>query len=142
MHKFTLVLKHEIITTLRRRSFLYTAFGLPLIAVLIFAISVVFKSDSFRSIGDRIEIPQALENKKQPNKSQGFVDYSGLIHTIPESIPETALRSFPDQIAAKQAVEAGQILGFYIIPKDYIQTGEIIYIQSKFNLNRNASMYG
>ena len=133
MRKFLLVLKHEVITTLGRRSFQYTAFGIPLIAVLIFGITVLLKSNAFRPGVDRLAASEIVDTQELESRSEGYVDHSGLIRTIPESVPATALQAFPDETAAIKALEGGKIRLYYLIPENYIKTGEIVIVRPDFN---------
>ena len=45
MNKTLLVLRYELLTTLRRRSFLLMAFGIPLLAILIFSGATIVKGN-------------------------------------------------------------------------------------------------
>ena len=81
-----LVLRQEVITTLTRRSFLLTAFGIPLISILIFGAVALFNRPGNSSSpgsenagGTEVGIPE------------GYVDQSGLIDTLPENMPSNAL---------------------------------------------------
>ena len=107
MPKFLLVLKHEVITTLGRRSFQFTAIGIPLITVLIFGITALLKSNAFRPGVDRLAASETIDPQELESRSEGYVDYSGLIRLIPESVPQTALQAFPDEAAAVKALEGG-----------------------------------
>jgi ABC-2 type transport system permease protein len=61
------------------------------------------------------------------------VDLSGLFQEIPPSIPPGALLAFPDEKAARAALEKDEIAAFYIVPKDYLQIGKILYIRPDLN---------
>jgi ABC-2 type transport system permease protein len=123
-----LVLRQEVINTLTRRSFLLTAFGIPLISAAIFtAVSVLNKT-----------APQAVSGILNPTGTEvslpeGFVDQSGLIETIPENVSEDALRAYKDEASAKQALLSGEISAYYLIPDDYLRLGQVIYVGSEFN---------
>ena len=133
MRKFLLVLKHEVITTLGRRSFQYTTIGISLIAFMIFGIAVLLKSNTFRASVDRLAASETVDTQELESRSEGYVDYSGLIRSIPESVPATALQAFPDEAAAKKALEGGKIRLYYLIPENYIKTGEIVIVRPDFN---------
>jgi len=133
MRKSLLVLKHEVITTLGRRSFQYTTIGISLIAFMIFGIAVLLKSNAFRPGVDRLAASESIQSQELESRSEGYVDYSGLIRSIPESVPPTALQAFPDEAAAKKALEGGKIRLYYLIPENYIKTGEIVIVRPNFN---------
>jgi len=132
MNKIFLVLKNEVFVTVLRRSFLLTAFGIPFITTLVFAgLSIVNQrtSGGASSAVDQILNPQAPKSQKP----EGFVDQSGLIRSIPASIPQGSLKAFPDQAAAQGALDAGEISAYYIIPKDYLVSGDVTYVRPDFN---------
>lgn len=70
----------------------------------------------------------SLNNNTTP---LGYVDSSGLLANplpaVPVKAPEkvTPLQAFPDEAAARSALEAGQIQGYYVIPADYLRTGSL-----------------
>jgi ABC-2 type transport system permease protein len=122
MNKTLLVLRHELTTTFRRRSFLIMALGLPLLAVVVFAVLTFLRSDADGSASssptpDRPEI-----------EVEGYVDQSGLIRTIPDAIPLDHLLAYADEDQAKLALASGEIAAYYVIPTDYVETGELFYV--------------
>jgi ABC-2 type transport system permease protein len=123
MKKIALVTRYELMTTLRRRSFLFMAFGIPLIAALIFTVLNIVKRGSDGSAGPAVDESIELE-------IEGYVDESGLIEGIPEGMPQDALLPFPDEAQAQEALAGGEIAAFYIIPEDYLESGELIYVNS------------
>jgi ABC-2 type transport system permease protein len=128
MNKTLLVLRQEIITILTRPSYLFALFGIPIIGALVFIIagqfSKGFSAPSFFT--QLISSPQTVQ-------AQGYVDQSGIIKELPASIPAGTLLPLPDEATAIQALEQGEISAYYIIPADYIQTGEITCIRTDFN---------
>jgi ABC-2 type transport system permease protein len=128
MKKTLLVLRNEIIAAVTRKSFLFTAFGLPLIAVLIFLGASVLKSDTFSSL-------RGLTGGSDESELQveGYVDHSGLIRVIPEDIPEGILVAYPDEASARQALNDGEIAAYYVISADYIESGNLTYINPDYN---------
>ena len=123
-----LVLRQEVITTVTRRSFLLTAFGIPLISALLFsAVSLVNRSS-----------PGAVEGIMNPSRPalavpEGFVDQSGLVQIIPEDITSDDLRRYADIESAEFALIHGEISAFYVIPGDYVERGEIQFTSGEIN---------
>ena len=123
-----LVFRQEIVNTVTRRSFLLTAFGIPLFSALVFgAVSLLNRSAP--------GAVSAIMNPVQPGTGvpEGFVDFSGLIEIIPENITEHDLRRFPDVESAKLALIHGEIGGFYVIPADYLEHGQIQFTSGAIN---------
>jgi len=123
-----LVLRHEVITSMRRRSFQLAAFGIPFISVMIFAIASVFNRSAPEAV-------TGILNPSQPgiDVPEGYVDQSGLIQTFPENVSEDILISFPDEGAAKHALQSGEISAYYLIPENYLETGQVVFVNSVFN---------
>ncbi|MDH3944473.1 MAG: hypothetical protein OEV06_10310, partial [Anaerolineae bacterium] len=79
MDKTRLVLLHEFTTTLRRKSFLFAAFGLPLLGFAIFqGIGLVNRRDPAAL--------QSLVDAPQQTMVDGFVDHAGLIESPTDDI--------------------------------------------------------
>jgi hypothetical protein len=123
MKKILLVLKNEFIVTVTRRSFLLTAFGLPLISGLVF-IALSAASGS-RSASGVVEKVFSMERRSSPIP-EGYVDPGGNVRVLPAALPAGALREFPDEISAGQALQEGEISAYYLIPADYMATGELV----------------
>lgn len=122
MNKTLLVLRYELFTTLRRWSFLLMAFGIPLLAILIFAGATIVKGNSTGSSDATFETG-AFELE-----IEGYVDRSGLISIIPPDIPPGHLLAYADEEQARQALESGDIAAYYVILEDFVETGEIFYV--------------
>jgi ABC-2 type transport system permease protein len=122
MRKIVLILRHEMITALSRPGYLLFAFGIPLLGMIIFLGVTLTRGDEpveESTLGDQEDIELEVE---------GYVDNLGIIQSIPEDLPKDILVPFSDEGQALQALEAGDISAYYIIPEDYITRGEIIYI--------------
>jgi ABC-2 type transport system permease protein len=125
------VLRYELINTLSRRSFLVVAFILPLASSLLFVGVAALNRSSPETLTSVIgTLPQQGGVSQE---AEGYVDLSGLVQTIPETVPPGSLVAFADEAAARQALAQEQISAFYIIPADYLQRGELIYIRPDFN---------
>ncbi len=122
MKKTFLILKYELITLLTRRTFLFLAFGLPLLGGLgFFVISVVRGYDAGTS-------SSAAPSQENELISEGYVDEANIISSLPEDVSPEHLRAFASIDQAAQALEVGDIEGYYIIPEDYLNSGEFIYV--------------
>ncbi len=128
MKKTWLVLKTEFINTLTRRSFLLTLVLVPLIPALILGGIALFSGDDDGGNGGGIFQPQPPENL-----SEGYVDQAGIIEVIPDRFEEARLVAYPDEAAAKQAVQQGEISAYYLIQEDFIETGAVRYVREDFN---------
>jgi hypothetical protein len=59
---------------------------------------------------------------------EGYVDQSGLIEVIPDDLSPDHLLPYADEEAAREALAAGEISAYYVIPADYVERGELAYV--------------
>lgn len=109
MSKTWLVIKHEYLTNIKRRSFLFAAFGVPLFTIgimaLVFTLVINNETDVTR-IG-----------------TVGYVDQSGVLQQQIDK-PES-FTVYPDETAARAALDAGTVGAYFVLPADYMQTGTV-----------------
>jgi hypothetical protein len=128
MNKTLLVLRHEIFTVVSRPSFLFGVFGIPLLGALAFFVAGRINQDqSAQSV-----VQQIMTNPPE-QLAEGYVDQAGIIQALPAGMPEGLLVAYPDEAAARAALDAGEIGDYYIVPADYIASGEIIQVRPDFN---------
>ncbi len=125
MTKTFLVLKYELTTLLRKPGFLIIAFGLPLVGVVVLAGINFAKSDS--------KADAEAENTTHELQLEGFVDQSGLIESLPEDLPPETLIEFANEDQAEAALAEDRIAAYYVVPSDYLESGELLYIHPSLN---------
>lgn len=128
MKKILLVLRHEFLTMIRRPSFLFGMFGVPLIGVAAFFIAGAINRNSQAQ-----SVLEEVLSGPQAEEIEGYVDLSGIIQTIPGSVPLGMLEAYPDEAAARAALQMGEISAFYLVPEDYLVSGDVIYVRPDFN---------
>jgi ABC-2 type transport system permease protein len=128
MKKILLVLRHEFLTMIRRPSFLFGMFGVPLIGVAAFFIAGAINRNSQAQ-----SVLEEVVSGPQAEEIEGYVDLSGIIQTIPGSVPQGMLEAYPDEAAARAALQMGEISAFYLVPEDYLVSGDVIYVRPDFN---------
>ena len=128
MKKTMLVLVNEVITVISRPSFWFAAVGIPLIGAVIYAVV----GEISKNANTVSAISQVLAGS-QELKPEGYIDLSGIIQKLPDSIRPGSLVAFPNEAAARMALGKGEISAFYIVPVDYIQNGDLTYIRPDFN---------
>jgi ABC-2 type transport system permease protein len=127
MSKIWLIFKNELITVVTRRSFIITLLLVPLVsAVVMLVVSILGKSTG-------AAIGQIFNGAAPQNVSEGYVDSSGILRSFPQDIPPNRFVAFPDVAAAGQALSAGKISAYYLVPADYLQTGNIVYVRADFS---------
>jgi ABC-2 type transport system permease protein len=123
------IMRREIGVALSRKSFLFTALGLPLLAVLVFAGISILNRDA----SETPTTPSSGTSGAQELRTEGFVDHSGLIVEIPADLPDVLL-GFSDEAAARAALTNGTIAAYYIVPADYLESGDLLYINPDYSL--------
>jgi ABC-2 type transport system permease protein len=127
MKKTLEIIRYEFVSAMRRKSFLFVAFGIPMFAVIIFAgISLVRSNRSTSGIAEQ-------EQESYQFEIEGYVDEAGIISGFPEDIPEEILVPFSSEEAANLALDDEEITAYYLIPEDYVETGNLIYVHPKVN---------
>jgi ABC-2 type transport system permease protein len=128
MNKTFLVLKHELMTVLSRPSFLFAIFGIPVIGATVFFVAgqISKGTSNLNFLTQLISSPPTVQ-------TEGYIDQSGIIKTIPKTVQPGLLIPFTDEVGAIKALEKGEISAYYIVPVNYIQTGKITYIRQDFN---------
>ncbi|NTU65301.1 MAG: ABC transporter permease, partial [Chloroflexi bacterium] len=132
-----LIIKHEISTTLRKRSFWLTTFLLPAVILLLSIGSQALARSSMATGGSN----PLLGGIMSAGKPIGYVDLAGLIEQIPEP-PESnnplqangPLQEYPTEVAAQAALDGKEINKYYIVPADFIQSGDLIVVDSNYSV--------
>lgn len=130
MRNTWLIARYEIINTLSRKSFLLLSFFIPLMFAFLFAFTLDSGDDSADSTTGGTE-PASIES--QEALSEGLVDLSGTVSVLPEGLPPGEFVLFTDEPAAEAAFATGEINTYYIVPADYLETGEIINVRDEYN---------
>jgi len=113
MKKYFLIAKHEFKTNVRRKEFLLMTIGMPLFIFAIIVLPVIFVGN----MGGGEDIKIGYVDATNSFHSQNFVKYS-------------------DHESAKKALFNREITHFFVVPVDYLNTGQInIYSTKKITLS-------
>jgi ABC-2 type transport system permease protein len=127
MKKISLILKNEFISVVTRPSFLITLFLLPILGSIGMVMVSVF------SLNQPSNLSAGINVEREKIKVQGFLDSGILIKEIPANLSSSFIRLENESIANEE-LATGNISSYFIIPKDYIDRGEIIQVQKDFNV--------
>ncbi len=131
MNKTLMIMVGEIRTTMRRKSFVIFAFVIPIVLGLIaLGIGVINRN----ALSDTMAEVQANMLAGPASSLAGLVDEGNLIHTMPANLPAGRLMEYSDEAAAREALAAGTISGYFVIPPNYVQSGKVTYITHDFNV--------
>ena len=114
---------YELSRSIRRKGFLFSTFGIPVIAfVILFGIQAISSLDLG---GGGEEEAQEFEGLN----SAGYVDQAGMFSDV-DDVPRV-FTYYESVEAAQQALDAGDIQLYYVIEPDYMETGEVsLYVPS------------
>lgn len=118
MNKMLLIGLREFRQQVRKRGFLLTSIGTPLILIVIWAFTGISDSSPGQPLAE-------LAEANRPDNVIGYVDQASLIWTIPDPVPADLFQAFPDIESAEAALDGGDIGAYYVIPADYRQTGGV-----------------
>jgi ABC-2 type transport system permease protein len=127
MRNIALVLKHEIKTTLEKRSFWLMTFLFPLLIIASTVLPQMLARSTFQQTG-----LEALLAAAQP-RAAGYVDAAAVIRALPPGFPPALLRAYPDEASARAGLAAGEVSQYYLIPADFVATGDLTLVDSHFS---------
>jgi ABC-2 type transport system permease protein len=134
MRNIFLVMRHELVTTLGKRSFWVMTFLFP---ALILTLSVGMQTVGTKAIEEAEEAASSIEGSSSGTPI-GYVDESGVLASLPEWVPDGYLEPYPNLDSAKAALEAGAISQYYLIPSDFFATGELVLVDKNFQPFRSS----
>jgi len=126
MNKSWLIARHEIISNVTRRSWILVTIGVPLIAALI-----LFGRSALTGGAPSSE-PAVTGPETQTWAAEGYVDASAVLKRIPDDL-QGRLTKYPNEESAQRALQAGDIASYYVIPENYIQSGDVLYVDPDYS---------
>lgn len=133
MRNIWLVIKHDIGVTVRQRSFWIFTLLVPALLIGINAYAALQR-------GELSSTDYGADSRAETSASPtdlaaiGLVDEAGLIAELPPGFPPDLFVRFPDEAAARAALEAGAVAQYIRLPIDYVATGEITVYDQGFQL--------
>jgi ABC-2 type transport system permease protein len=122
MNKTVIILRHEILATVGRRSYRLTTVGGPLLMIALLTGLARVEGGSGGGRGGSTGGGATLST------AEGYVDQAHLIQAIPHVVLPGHLKPFADEAQAQEALASGQISAYYLIPPDYVARGELLYV--------------
>ncbi len=119
MRNVWLVIKHEIVTTIGKKSFWFTTLFFPLLTLGFSLFPSLFAQNA-------VEQSQAIATATSPAApAVGYVDQAGLLAQLPPDVAPGRLMGFADEAAATAALEAGQVAQYFVIAADFRTSGNV-----------------
>jgi ABC-2 type transport system permease protein len=130
MRHTLLVFLYELRRNFRRKGYLLTTFGVP---VLVVALMLILQRVNLSGTGTQEQIVEAMDNAGI--QKGGYVDETG-IFADEELTGDLAnvLTSYPNEEAARAALDAGEIEAYYVIPADYMETGDVSLVLPRMSV--------
>lgn len=130
LKKIWIVLKYELQRGFWRRSYLFTTFGIPLLAlVALMGYQVIqdFRSDS-NSTNDEVKSFEDFDEV-------GYVDPLGIFAPPTEAPFVGKVFRYENEDDAKNALKDATIKSYYLINDDYLETGSVDLVTENFSFN-------
>ncbi|MBA3874848.1 MAG: ABC transporter permease [Anaerolineae bacterium] len=134
------VFLYEFRRNFRRKGYLFTTFGIPIIAFVAYFSYQAINTLNTRNASPIDSAAQALASTAELFKGiskAGYVDQSGQFPDAGDL--KDKLSRFDDETSAQSALSAGKIDLFYIIPADYLKTGDVTLVMPRLNLGQISS---
>jgi ABC-2 type transport system permease protein len=140
MRTIWLVMKHDVATTLRQRSFWIMTLLVP---VLLVGVNVYYLIQG-NSAGTAGTAADAGSTDTVPTGMPriGLVDEAGIVDRMPPDVPADLFVRYPDSATARAALEAGQIQQYVDIPADYVMSGRVTVYARNFQLLQSGQNMG
>lgn len=121
------IIRYEFLRNFRRRGYLFTTFGVPIIFLLIAQFGGQLLGGMTSNINTNTMTQLMSMDLDQP---VGIVDQSGVFVNIPQ---DDNLTLYPDLAAGEAAVNAGTITTLFVIPPDYVENGDIEVVMQRMS---------
>lgn len=133
MHNIFIIIQHEFRTILQKKSFWIMTFLFPLLIIgfNIGAQIVAARSSNNEDLEEIIGEFEQMAGMTAPDPI-AYVDEADLMQTLPPDIGAEFLQAYPDAETAKTALLSEEIEQYFIIPVDYLSSGEVIVITREF----------
>jgi ABC-2 type transport system permease protein len=122
MRNIFLVARHEIVTTLKKRSYWFFTIVFP---GLIIGLNLVMQGTVQNEFGGTQDlIPEGGAGVPV----LGYVDRSGLIQKLPAGLPTGLLQKIDNEADALLQLQSGQIDQYFVIPGDFLESGRLVQV--------------
>ena len=131
MTNWTTVFLYEFQQQIKRKAFLFTTFGIPLIAALILGGYLIIRD--LRS-GTEEAAEESITDEFEGENRIGYVDDSGFFDA-PEAPFDQFVNLYDSFDEGEAALRDKAITSLYVIEADYFETGSVTQWLRSFNLN-------
>lgn len=134
MNQIWQVFAYELRRNFRRKGFLFTTFGIPLLAfVLYFGYQFISSRTQPQPEPPTIAVPEGVNAELFEDIGKaGYVDLSGLF-SDPGRFKDV-LQPYSDEVAVQAALASGDVDVYYVIAADYLETGKVTLVMPRFRI--------
>ena len=123
MRNVLLVIRHEILSAIGKPSFWILTLVFPLLIVGM-------------NVGTQIISERAFERSEAEAGADagpvGYVDEAGFVNDPTAGGSEAPFVALESRETAQRALEAGQVARYYVVPRDYVERGELVLVEENF----------
>lgn len=131
MKNWQIVFWQEVRNQFRRKAYLFSTFGIPLIALLAYGGYTIY--DNLTE--ENKEAEETIQAEFEGEKRVGYVDLTG---SFPSPDPESPFSQFvtryDDFSSGEAAIEKDEINRLYVIEEDYFESGRVSMWLESFNV--------
>lgn len=132
---------YELSRNFRRRGFLFTTFGLPILLFVLVNLIQAFAAQSGSDLSDPNTANALIEEfTPDDNLRAGVVDLSGLFSDPAQQVEW--LTPYADEAAARSALEADEIDVYYLINENYLEAGDVTTVLPQLKIAEIGSISG
>ena len=127
MNKIRTIIRYELNNIFSRKSYMRMVFMMPIIGFLVYsAAALVNRGIAPEGVSSFMGAAAPVEG------AQGVLDQSGLIAEIPAEMAD-AVVLLDSREQGQQMVAEGQLSAYYVIAPDYLDSGDILFVQKDYN---------
>ena len=136
MHKIRTIIRYELTNIFSRKSYMRMVFMMPIISFLVYTgAALVNRGIAPEGSGSFMSVSAPAEG------AQGVLDESGLIAEVPPEMADSVVL-LDSQAQGQQMVTEGQLSAYYVIAPDYLESGDILFVQKDYNFLATQSEAG
>ena len=136
MNKIRTIIRYELTNIFSRKSYMRMVFMMPIIGFLVYSGAALIN----RGIAPE-GVSSFMSASAPAEGAQGVLDQSGIISQVPEDMAD-AVVLLDNQDQGQQMVGDGQLSAYYIIAPDYLESGDILFVQKDYNFLATQSEAG
>jgi len=138
MNKIRTIIRYELTNIFSRKSYMRMVFMMPIIGFLVYSGAALVN----RGSAPEAEGTGSFMSASAPAEgAQGVLDQSGLIAEVPTEMTDSVVL-LDSQAQGQQLVSDGQLSAYYVIAPDYLESGDILFVQKDYNFLATQSEAG